>query len=99
VIKHRVFIALILVEIAVVGYFAVSSARMRDGDRGRLDANRQLVRALSLTDLALWSEARYTRHPSMADLFTPFQDYPSSMEHFPAGSIAAPPDGVFLKRP
>jgi hypothetical protein len=94
-IKHRIFIAVILLELLVAGYFAASSAQMSGDARGRLDANRQLVRALSLTDLALWSEARYTRHPSQADLFTPFQDYPSSVEHFPAGSIAAPPQRDF----
>jgi hypothetical protein len=47
---------------------------------------------LALTDLCLFTEARYTRHPSMADLHTPFQDHPLSLEHFPSGSlIAAPP--------
>ncbi|PLY06700.1 MAG: hypothetical protein C0624_04245 [Desulfuromonas sp.] len=51
----------------------------------------ELVRRLTLTDLALWSEARYTRHPSQADLFTPFQEFPGSLEHFPAGSLIAPP--------
>jgi hypothetical protein len=96
VIKHRVFVAVILFELAVAGCLAASSAHPSNDDRRRLDENRQLVRALSLTDLALWGEARYTRHPSQADLFTPFQDYPSSVEHFPAGSIAAPPEGVFL---
>lgn len=50
-----------------------------------------LVRRLGLTDLALFTEARYTRHPSQADRFTPFQEHPASLEHFPSGSIAAPP--------
>ncbi|SHJ18132.1 hypothetical protein SAMN02745165_01718 [Malonomonas rubra DSM 5091] len=49
-----------------------------------------LVATLGLTDLSIWSEARYTRHPSQADLFTPFQDYPGAFDHFPAGSIIAP---------
>lgn len=51
---------------------------------------RQLVRALGLTDLALFSEARYTRHPSQADLFSAFQDTPAAFEHFPSGSLIAP---------
>jgi hypothetical protein len=55
-----------------------------------IPAKRQLVKRLGLTDLAIWSEARYTRHPSQADLFTAFQDYPGAFDHFPAGSIIGP---------
>ena len=51
---------------------------------------RDTVKKLMLTDFALWTEARYTRNPSQADLFSPFQDFPSSIDHFPAGSIIAP---------
>jgi len=50
-----------------------------------------LVRQLQLTDLSLWTEARYTRHPSQSDHFSPFQEFPGAGEHFPAGSILAPP--------
>jgi hypothetical protein len=53
-------------------------------------AQNQLVKHLGLTDLALCSEARYTRHPSQADLFSPFQDFPGSFEHFPTGSLLSP---------
>jgi hypothetical protein len=52
----------------------------------------ELMRALRLTDLCLSTDARYTRNPSQADLFTPFQDYPASIEHFPTGSVIPPPD-------
>lgn len=51
-----------------------------------------LARELMLTDLCLFTEARYTRNPSMADLHTPFQDHPVSLEHFPSGSLVSPPD-------
>ncbi|MFK5927488.1 MAG: hypothetical protein QM483_12720 [Desulfuromusa sp.] len=51
---------------------------------------RQLVKVLGITDLSLCSEARYTRHPSQADLFAPFQDFPGAFEHFPTGSIIPP---------
>jgi hypothetical protein len=50
-----------------------------------------LVRSLQLTDLCLFTEASYTRHLSMTDLNTPFQDSPLSLEHFPTGSLAPPP--------
>lgn len=51
-----------------------------------------IVRTLKLTDMALFTDARYTRHPSQADLFSPFQDYPRSIEHFPTGTIIPPPE-------
>ena len=50
-----------------------------------------LVAALDLTDLALFTEARYTRHPSQADLHSPFQDHPLALEHFPTGSLVPAP--------
>lgn len=50
----------------------------------------QLVRTLRLTDLCLFTEARYTRHPAMADRFAPFQDHPGALEHFPSGSLIPP---------
>ena len=51
----------------------------------------ELVRTLELTDLCLFTEASYTRHLSLADLHTPFQDYPLASEHFPSGALVAPP--------
>lgn len=50
-----------------------------------------LVRQLELTDLCLFTEASYTRHLSMSDLSTPFQDAPMSLEHFPTGALVEPP--------
>nr|VFJ71216.1 MAG: hypothetical protein BECKFM1743C_GA0114222_105903 [Candidatus Kentron sp. FM]VFJ71617.1 MAG: hypothetical protein BECKFM1743A_GA0114220_105973 [Candidatus Kentron sp. FM]VFK18958.1 MAG: hypothetical protein BECKFM1743B_GA0114221_105853 [Candidatus Kentron sp. FM] len=46
-----------------------------------------LVRSLELTDLALFTEARYTRHLTQADRHAPFQDYPHAFDHFPSGSL------------
>jgi len=51
-----------------------------------------LVKKLKLTDLCLFTEARYTRHLSQADLNTAFQDHPMSLEHFPSGSFTQPPE-------
>ena len=55
-------------------------------------SNRELVRSLSLSDLCLFTEARYTRHPAMADHHAAFQDHPMALEHFPSGSLVSPPD-------
>ena len=59
---------------------------------------RQLVRVLGLTDLSLSSEARYTRHPTQADLFSAFQDFPAALEHFPSGSVVLPNPSGFSSR-
>ncbi len=72
---------------AAAGHAAAQQERRAPEVAGRA----ALVKRLGLTDLALFIEARYTRHPSQADRFTPFQEHPSSLEHFPSGSIAAPP--------
>jgi hypothetical protein len=50
-----------------------------------------LVERLKLTDLCLFTEARYTRHPSQADLHSAFQDHSAAFEHFPSGSLLPPP--------
>lgn len=55
-----------------------------------LEQNAALVKNLRLTDLCLFTEARYTRHLSQADLNTAFQDHPLSLEHFPSGSFTQP---------
>ena len=52
-----------------------------------IERRRQLAATLELTDLALFTEARYTRHPSQADLHSAFQDHPVALEHFPSGSL------------
>lgn len=49
-----------------------------------------LVQRLQLTDLCLFTEARYTRHLSQADLHTAFQDHPLALDHFPSGSLVGP---------
>lgn len=70
----------------------VLDARLQAGAAAaRLEDNRRLVRELQLTDLCLFTEARYTRHPSQADLHTAFQDHPMALEHFPSGSLIPPP--------
>ncbi len=50
-----------------------------------------LVNELGLSDLALSTEARYTRHLTLADRHSAFQDHPTSFDHFPSGSIFSPP--------
>ena len=69
-----------------------------EADAGRLRAERanetastrELAARLGLADIALFTEARYTRHPAQADLHSAFQDHPVALEHFPSGSLMPP---------
>ncbi len=91
--KSRVFLIITAIQIIVlIGLVIRSQMVLRVRLADELPQKRELVKRLELTDLAIWTEARYTRHPSQADFFAPFQDGPSSLEHFPAGSVVAAPD-------
>ena len=79
-----------VLALAAAATLAHSALRAR-GPSPQLTASARLVRDLGLTDLALFTEARYTRHLSQADLHTAFQDHPLAFEHFPSGSLYAPP--------
>lgn len=90
-IRSRIYLSLVVLMMMLLAGLAAraqqsSAAYLSE----QLPARRQLVRQLGLTDLALWTEARYTRHPAVADLFSPFQDHPGAFDHFPAGSLLAP---------
>jgi hypothetical protein len=73
--------------------FAHASIR-KDGEIEALREQEGMVRRLELTDLCLFTEASYTRHLTQADLHTPFQDSPMTLEHFPSGALVAPPAGI-----
>ncbi len=90
--KYIVFIGIVVVEIVIFLGLLLYGINKVSEKKAELNALRQLTHELRLTDFSIWTEARYTRHPSQADWFSPFQDYPSSVEHFPAGSIIAPPN-------
>ena len=70
------------------------AAYQREQDHAALQERADMVRRLALTDLCLFTEARYTRHPTQADLHAPFQDHPMSLEHFPSGSLLPPRKGI-----
>jgi hypothetical protein len=59
--------------------------------RRQRQSSAALVRRLGLTDLCLFTEARYTRNPAMADRHAAFQDHPMALDHFPSGSLVTPP--------
>jgi len=77
-----------------IGLLFTHAHLQRQADLPSIEAVAGVVAKLELTDLALFTEARYTRHPSQADLHSAFQDHPVALEHFPTGSIAGPPAGL-----
>lgn len=74
-----------------LGTIALLAGHAATAPRSTAQAEQQqLVKALQLTDLCLFTEARYTRHPAMADNHAPFQEHPAALEHFPSGALLQP---------
>ncbi|MDG4476720.1 hypothetical protein [Thiovibrio frasassiensis] len=75
---------------------ALDGALLLDGMSRRNDENATLAQlevltsGLGLTDLAVSTEARYTRHPAVSDPMAPFMDHPGAIEHFPTGAFWLP---------
>jgi hypothetical protein len=92
--KSKIFAVYVAFNIVALGII-FSHAYLRLKDEGpSLLMKREMARRFELTDLCLFTEARYTRNPSMADWSSPFQDHPTSLEHFPSGTIVTPPRHV-----
>ncbi len=89
--KSHLFLLFIAILLTLVGVMFLHAAIRQEADRALLDQKREVVEQLGLTDLCLFTDARYARHPSMADFATPFQDYPLSLDHFPSGSFVNVP--------
>jgi hypothetical protein len=77
-------------NIILLGLMFVHASLRTGMDVPFLKEKGEMVKRFELSDLCLFTEASYTRHLSQADLHTPFQDYPVSLEHFPSGSIMSP---------
>jgi hypothetical protein len=81
-----ILLALSLAFVACFGDAHVARERRST----EISAMRAMAAQFGLTDLALFTEARYTRHPSQADQHSAFQDHPLAFEHFPSGSLIPP---------
>jgi len=87
----RAVLGFLILEIAAaIGLALIGFSRCERVKQAR-PANRRLVSELGLADLALWSDASYCRHPTMALFFSAHSDHPAAMDHFPAGSMVPPP--------
>lgn len=89
--RSTFFILLLLSGTAVLALSFADAARLRVRHAPDAVLKQDIVSRLKLTDLCLFTEARYTRHPSQADLHSAFMDHPLAFEHFPTGSLISPP--------
>jgi hypothetical protein len=85
------FLIFLVVNIMLLGAMFFHASVRTGKDVPFLQERKEMVKRYELTDLCLFTEASYTRHLTQADLHTPFQDSPVSLEHFPSGSIVMPP--------
>lgn len=97
--KSDLFLAFLVVCALLLSLMSVHSALSVRNAMSSIQAKAGMVKELQLTDLCLFTDARYTRHPSMADMHTAFQDHPVSFEHFPSGTVVAPPPHIYKYGP
>lgn len=82
--RLRFFLGLLLTELALVASIWLYGAlRPTDQQSGQA----QLTQRLLLTDFALSTESRHTRHLNTREWIAPFQDFPAYLEHFPSSSF------------
>ena len=96
--RYRIFVCLIVLEVLALIFLVVAGQFATGRVAPIRHCNRQLVQVFELTDLSIWTGARYTRHLSQADVFSAFQDGMGALERFPAGALA-PPLPVPVRQP
>lgn len=89
--KSTLFVLFTVANLVLFALLLLHARSFEGTAEARLLPCSQIVKQLQLTDLCLVTEARYTRHPSMADPQSAFQDHPLSLEHFPSGSLVPAP--------
>ncbi len=95
--KSSLALTLAGIGVLLLGLMFTHAWLQRQADLPSIEAIAGVVANLELTDLALFTEARYARHPSQADRHSAFQDHPVALEHFPTGSIVGPPGGLWRR--
>lgn len=89
--KSSLFFLYLLIQSFFLGGLFTHASYKKEMRVSSLQEKVNLVQKLGLTDLCLFTEASYTRHLSLADFHTAFQDSPMALEHFPSGSLVAHP--------
>jgi hypothetical protein len=89
--KSSLFFLYLIIQTLLLGGLFTHASYKKEVDLSHLQEKVNLVQRLGLTDLCLFTEASYTRHLSLADFHTAFQDSPMALEHFPSGSLVTHP--------
>ncbi len=95
--KSSIYFIYLAVNLALAFLLSIHALLAVKAAAPGLGLKAEMVKKLQLTDLCLFTEARYTRHLSQTDFNTPFEDHPMSLEHFPSGSIVEPPAQLRMK--
>jgi hypothetical protein len=77
---------IVIFDLLLAGHL---SLRQKGYERNQV-LMRMIVKELGCSDLAISTEARYTRNPSVSDGVVPFMDHPGDIDHFPTGSFWQP---------
>lgn len=83
-------LALLMVFSLLVGAFTQSIKAKRSGQEENFRMLQEVAFRLGLSDLALSTEARYTRHPAISDPVVVSMDHPGAIDHFPSTFFWAP---------
>ena len=94
----KIFLVILLLLLAIDSMLFLYAAFATAKNNNVLAAQAAAVAGLGLTDLAVATEARYTRHPVVSDPLAPFMDHPGALEHFPSGSFWSAPQARFTSR-
>ncbi len=100
--KSTIFTCLTVINVLVLLLLMAQAQHRQKITIHSRTANRALVEKLLLTDLCIFTEARYTRHPAMADHHAPFQEHPTALDHFPSGSMLLPVESsarIYAEKP
>jgi len=89
--KSSLFFLYLFIQTFALGCLFTHASYKKQVDTSHLQEKADLVQKLGLTDLCLFTEASYTRHLSLADFHTAFQNSPMALEHFPSGSLVTHP--------
>lgn len=89
--KSSLFFLYLIIQTLLLGGLFTHASYKKEVDLSHLQEKVNLVQRLGLTDLCLFTEASYTRHLSLADFHTAFQNSPMALEHFPSGSLVIHP--------